>query len=219
MNDQVVHNRIIAVQSIAAPAEIVIISFGGQKIIDIVIQPLERDIGTVFIAFRRVIKHHVQDHFDSILVQFPDQGFELIVHTVIGLRTGIAGVGCEIAYGVISPVIQQPFPIYHTVVPAFVKLKDRHQLHRVDPQLFEISDLLPDPFECTGIFYLCRRMLRKTADMELIDDQILKIQMGLVIFPPVKRIVDDFTTECLPLIVRLPLSPDMLTGHQSGVRV
>ena len=73
--DHLPHHRMVAVQSIAAAAEIVIVPIRRQHIINLIVKSFETKCGTFFISLRGVIEHNVQDHFDPILMQLPDQRF------------------------------------------------------------------------------------------------------------------------------------------------
>ncbi len=63
----------VAVQGIAAPAEIIIIAFRCQQIIDIVVKSLEGEERSLLVAFCRVIQYHIQIDLDPVLVEDLDQ--------------------------------------------------------------------------------------------------------------------------------------------------
>ena len=95
----------IAVQGVAAAAEIVIIPIGRQHVVDVVVKALEGEEGAHLIALGGVVKDHIQDDLDPIVVEGFDQLLELItLHVPLG-RGGIAGVGGKEAYGIVAPVI------------------------------------------------------------------------------------------------------------------
>ena len=50
----------VTVQRIAAAAEVVVKTFRGQHVIDIVVKTLKGEKWTVFIALGRMVEHHVQ---------------------------------------------------------------------------------------------------------------------------------------------------------------
>ena len=63
----------IAVQRIAAAAEIIIPAIRREHVIDPVVKALETEAGTLFIALRRMIEHHVQNDLDPVFMERPDQ--------------------------------------------------------------------------------------------------------------------------------------------------
>ena len=71
--DQLPHNGIIAVQSVAAPAEIVIMPLGSQHIVHFVVKALEAECGASLVALRRMIEHHIQNNLNTVVVERLDQ--------------------------------------------------------------------------------------------------------------------------------------------------
>ena len=59
----------VAVQRISTSAEIIIVSVGCQKVINIVIKTFKREKRTVFISFCRMVEYDVQIYFNSVLVK------------------------------------------------------------------------------------------------------------------------------------------------------
>ena len=62
-----------AVDRIAAAAEIIIAAIGGQHVIDIIVKTLQRETGTLRITFRSMVENNIQETFDAVIVQLPDQ--------------------------------------------------------------------------------------------------------------------------------------------------
>ena len=69
LQNQLVNDWMITVQGIAATAEIIIISIRCQHIINLIVKALEAEGGTILITFSRVVKYHIQDYFDPIVVK------------------------------------------------------------------------------------------------------------------------------------------------------
>ncbi len=103
------HDRVIAVQGVARPAEVVVITFGGQDVIGHVIDAPEGDHRPVFVALGGVVEDHVQHDLDPVLVQLLDQGFDLIRHhcaipgSAGGGKTCLGGKKADRA---VTPIIQ-----------------------------------------------------------------------------------------------------------------
>ena len=60
------HHRMVAVHGIATTGEVIIIAFGCQHVINIIIEAFERDKRSVFIPFCRMVEYHIQDYFNVI---------------------------------------------------------------------------------------------------------------------------------------------------------
>ena len=57
-----------------------------------------------------MVKDHVQEAFDAVVVEGPDQRFQLIALPVVFRFPSVAGVGSKEADRVIAPVIHTCFP-------------------------------------------------------------------------------------------------------------
>ena len=74
VQDHLTYDRMVAVQGISASAEIIIVSVGCQKVVNIIIKTFEREKRTVFISFCRMVEYDVQIYFNSVLVKDLYQG-------------------------------------------------------------------------------------------------------------------------------------------------
>ena len=85
----------------------------------------------------------------------------------------------------VSPII---FPLVLLSVLRIhcFKIVDRHQLQRIHTQFFQIRNLLGKPFKGSPTFYSGRSMLCKAADMKLIQNNIVKIQLRRNVSVPVE---------------------------------
>ena len=126
----------ITVQRVAAAAEIIIVSIRCEHIVDFVIKSLKTEHRTFLISLGRMIKYHVEDHFDAIFMKILDQFLELPSLMIPAVPGGIAGVRGKKTYRIISPVVEQLLAVHLAGVCQLIKLKDRHELHGIDPQLF-----------------------------------------------------------------------------------
>ena len=87
---------------------------------------------------------------------------------------------------IIAPVIVQLHAIHHTGTFHFIKFKNRHEFYRIDSQIFQIRNFLPQTFKCSPAFYAGGRIFGKSPDMHLINHQIFKFVIQIPIPPPVK---------------------------------
>ena len=132
----------VAVQCIPAAAEVVIASVRCEHVIDIIVKALERKTGSQLIALRGVVEDDVKDDFDPVLVELFDELFQFQTFPVILKGRTIACIRGEEAHRIVSPVIQKFILIDQAHIPHLVELKDRHQFHGIDPELFQIRNLL-----------------------------------------------------------------------------
>ena len=126
VQDHISYHGMITVQGIAAAAEIIIFSVRSQHIINVIVKAFEREKRPILISFCRMIKDHIQDHFDPVFMKIPDQPLQFCTFPVILLFRGITGIRRKKAYRIIAPVIQKLPAVYSTHVPGFVKFKYRH---------------------------------------------------------------------------------------------
>ena len=215
--DQLLYHRMVAVHGIPAAAEIIIISVRRQHIVYVVVKALEGKAGTVFISLGRMVKDHVQEAFDAVVVEGPDQRFQLIALPVVFRFPSVAGVGSKEADRVIAPVIHHLFSVHHAAVLHLVKLKDRHQLHSGDPQLLQIWDLFHDPGKGAGAGNAGANMLCEPAHMHLIDHQILHGDLRKGLRAPVEVVLDHPGLIKHVFFLRHP--PDALAGDCLCVNV
>ena len=138
--DHLMYHRMITVQCISAAAEIVIISLRCQQIIDVIIESLEGKTVPHLIAFSRVIKYHIQNTFDAVLMKFSDHLLQFRSLSVIFQTGSIAGIGREETDCIIAPVVHYRLAVNFPIVLHLVKLKNRHQFHCIDAKLLQVGD-------------------------------------------------------------------------------
>ena len=85
VQDEILHHRVIAVDRIAAAAEVIVVSLRRQHVIDVIVKALEGNHGTVTVSLCRVVKHHVQDALDAALMKLPDEFFQFMALVVVFL--------------------------------------------------------------------------------------------------------------------------------------
>ena len=212
--DQLADDGVVAVQGIAAAAEIIVIAARREHIVHLVVEALEAEGGPLLVALGSVIEHHVQDHFYAVVVEGLDQHLQLIV--LVGFLIGdIVGVGGKEAHRIIAPVVQELLAVHLPGVDGLVEFEDGHQLHRVDPQLLQIGNLLHQAREGARIGDAGGGMVGEAAHMELIDDQVAHGAGGLRRIAPVEAVLDDTGV----VTAALAVAPDPLAGDEAGVRI
>ena len=95
----------IAVQHIAAPAEIIISAAGRQDIINIIVDSFKRKARPVFVPFRRMVKYHIQNDFDAVFLQFINQPFELLALMVMLHNRAVTRVRRKKADRIVAPIV------------------------------------------------------------------------------------------------------------------
>ena len=92
---EVTHCRIVAVERVSAPGEVVVIALRREHIIGPVINAPERDRGAAFVTLRGVVEDDIQNHLDAVAVQFFDEGLEFVDGKSHFARGGEPGFGAQ----------------------------------------------------------------------------------------------------------------------------
>ena len=94
----------VAVESIAAAAEVVILAVGIYKVTDIVAKTFEIDRWSVLISLGSMIEDNVHYDFNIVLVKDADHIFELAPFIIEFMRSSIRSVGRKERNSVVAPV-------------------------------------------------------------------------------------------------------------------
>ncbi len=217
VHDHLVDDGVVAVEGVAAAAEVIVPAVRGEQVVDVVVKALKGEEGPLFVALGGVVEHHVQIDLNALPVQGPDQLFQLVALVVVLQAGGIAGVGGEKADRAVPPVVAQLPALVDPVVLHLVKFEDGHQLHRVHAQALDIGNLLHQPGEGPRIFHAGGGVLGKAPHVELVDDDVLHRDQGAAHAAPVKVVPDH-----AGLVVLAPgggVAPAALAGDGLGVGV
>ena len=109
VDDQVAHQRMIAVERVAAAGEVVIAAFPVEHVVDGVVQAAEAERRAVLVALAGVVVDHVEDDLDAGLVEGLDHLLEL-AHLLAGLG-GVGRLGREEGERRVAPVVPQRSPV------------------------------------------------------------------------------------------------------------
>ena len=77
----------VAVQRVAAPAEVIIFSIRSEHIVNVIVKPFEAEGRSHLISFCRVIEYDVKDYVDFIVMERFDQPLQFHSFPII-LDTG-----------------------------------------------------------------------------------------------------------------------------------
>ena len=102
----------VTVQGVSTSAEIVVISFRSQHIINFIVESFKTEGFSKLISLGGVIKYNIKDDFNAIFVKFTDQFFQLRSLAVMFCLGSITGVRRKEVYGIVSPVFQKTFTVY-----------------------------------------------------------------------------------------------------------
>ena len=142
--DVVSHHGMVGVDCIASPGIVLVVAFvARQRVEDRVIHPTEAQRRSQFVSLRRMIEHHVQNHFDASLVKGPDHFLEFQLLLPQTSRTAVGSFGRKERYGIVSPVVPQRLTCLRIAARhrSFIKLLHGHQFHSSHSQSFEIGNL------------------------------------------------------------------------------
>ena len=131
----------------------------------------------------------------------------------------VACIRCKEADGIVSPIIVQSLPINDTGIFHLVKFKNWHEFDRVDSQILQIWNLLPQSFKRTRCFHFRRCILGKASYMHLIDHKIFKWNVQIFCFLPVKIILYNSGMVYKIRTAFRTLSPFSLSSNSSCIRI
>ena len=129
------HRRMAEVERVTATGPVVVITILSDPIIATVINSAHGERRTVEIAFRAVVQHHVQNHFDTRRMKRLHRIAKLIPRLV--RVDGIARVERKHCQRVVAPVVAQPQPLQARLAG---EMGDGQQLQSGDPEVFQIGD-------------------------------------------------------------------------------
>ena len=169
----------------------------------------------MLVPLRRMVEHYVKNHFDPVVVERFDQGFQLCSFPVIFVGGGVAAVGGEETDCIVTPVFQQPLSVHITGIHGLVKFKDRHQFHGVDSQFLQVGDFFHEAGKRAFVFHTGRLVFCVAPDMKLIDDKVAEFPVRLRHIAPVKGIL-----HYAGVVGMFPVgAPDTLSGDRFGVGI
>ena len=143
------------------------------------------ELPKIEIAGAQVVVNNVQDHRDALLVGALDELFER-------QRAAVGGLHREDMGGVVTPR------------PLSRKLAHRHDLDRIDAELFQMSQTCRHRGELARMVGVL--LVVEGADMKFVDDQLVpRREMEVVPLPVEARIVNDGVAD--------------RAGHLTGIRV
>ena len=148
-------------------------------------------------------------------MQKTNQFFEFLALCSIHMGGRIARIRGKEANRIVSPVLQQRLSIDLSRVEHLIKLKDRHQLNRIDSKVLEIRDFFPETLKRSRMTYTGRMMAREATHMKLINHQIAHISGGLRHLTPVKGIL----YHSGPVVTFQLLSPGTFSDYRSCIRI
>ena len=161
-----------------------------QAVVGRVVDPLERKHRAEVIAFRRVVVHHVQDHFDTRLVHRLHETLEFLHLFAVLSAGGIFIVRREIADGVVAPVVAQPAFNERRILH---ELLDRQQFDRRDAEFLQVGHRHRVGHAGVGAADLLRDVrvsLREPLDVRLVHDRAVPGCVRPAVGAPVEERVD-----------------------------
>ena len=221
LHNHVTHIGVVAVQGIAAATEIIVIALRGQHIIGLVVDAAIGDVGALLVALSGVVEHHVEHHFNAVLMQLFHHVLQLVHLHGEPARRGVCGLGGKESYVAVAPQVVERAPIDRgdAVVFKLVELMDGHQFHAVDAQFLQIGNLLDDAGKRTLVLHARSRTTREVAHVHLIDDEVVDGRFQRKVILPVEvgeHHPGTILVETFPIGL---LSPHITADYQLGVRV
>ena len=141
---QLAHDRVVAVDRVAAAGEVEVAPVRAEHVIELVVEAAEGIGPAAVVAFAGVVEDDVEDDLDAGRVEGPDHLAELVDLAVLGAGGGVGGLGGGEGDAVVAPEIAQPLAgvgIDERAI-ALVELVDRQQFDGRDAQRLQIGNLL-----------------------------------------------------------------------------
>jgi hypothetical protein len=188
LHDHLEHPGVGDVQRVAGAGLVDVIAAiaGMQAIVRGVVDAAKAQGRSQVVAFPGMIVHHVQNHFDSGLVQARHHGLEL----VDGAGAEIARFGGEEAEAVIAPIVLEPAGDQQAVVDQGM---DRQQLDGGDAERPQVVDhrlgRQPGKGPACGFGNL-GVTLGQAGDMGLVKDRLRPRHLGRAVVAPGEGVVD-----------------------------
>ena len=183
---EIAHHRMVAVERVAAPAEVAVVTVRREQVVGLVVQPAEGNGRAPLVALRGVVEDHVEDHLNTLGMAGLDQVFEFVHLAPLHSARRIARLGCMESHRAVSPVVAKPFARVRIgmVVLVLVELENRHQLDAVDAERFEVGELFAQSVERSRVDDPRRCMPGEAADVQFVNDQLFDRQIERpVVFP------------------------------------
>ncbi len=151
----------------------------AQYVVGTVVDPLVAVARSPVVTFCRVVENDVQDHFHARIVQRANHLAKLVVRLVVRRSIGVMR----------SEEIQR----HVTPVVSFLRviLVHRHEFDGGDSQFLEVRNLLDHTAVRPPLFRLYTAVVapRESADMHLVNDQVVLVERNLLISPVKCRLV------------------------------
>ena len=133
VHHQCLHPRVVRVERVSATRVVDVGAWLASScaVIGKVVDALKTDRGALPIAFTGMVIDHVQDDFDTGIMD----GIHHFPEFCAGILMGITGFGCEKVDAVITPIIFQSAPDQECFIN---KSMYRHQLQRGNTECLQI---------------------------------------------------------------------------------
>ena len=195
-DDEVGDNGVVRVHGVSAAREVHVVFrvVVDEMVEDCVVKPAEIKRDSAFVSFRRVVENHVEDDFDSGVVERLHHVLELAHRAPGRLVKGIARLWREKSDGGIAPVVLEPCPCARICVRVLVlvEFKNRKQLHRGDSKLLQVRDFFRKPQIRSWMLNAACGRGREALQVKLVDYRLVERRFKrLVVFPVVVLVVYD----------------------------
>ena len=221
LDNHFTHVRIVAVQRVAATAEVIVAAVGLEHVVGLVVDAAIGDGRAVLSTLGSMVEHHVEHDLNAILVQSFHQVLQLVHLHAETSRRGVGGLRCEEADVAVAPQVAKGLSVNgrHELVLKLVKLMDGHQLHTVDTQFLEIRNLLDNA--CKGAFVLHPRSSAtgEVAHVHFIDDEVIDGRLQGQVFLPVEVVQHNACPIGIDIVLIGLLSPHVSPGNHHGIGV
>ena len=188
LDNHVAHVGVVAVQRVAASAEVEVRAVGRQHVVGLVVDAPVRDVRSALVALGGVVEHHVEHHLDAVAVQLLHHVLQLVHLHGEASRRGVGGLGCEESDVAVAPQVVERMAVdgRGAVVLELVELVYGHQLDAVHAQLLQVGNLLDDAGEGAAMPDARGRAAREVAHVHLVHDEVVDGRLQRHVVLPVE---------------------------------
>ena len=193
IEDEVADHGVVAVEGVAATAEVEVIAVGCEEVVGLVVEAAEGNDGAGRVALGGVVEDNIEDDLDTGGVERFDQIFEFVDLLAVLTAGGEAGFGGAEGERAVAPVVDQLFAGLRVVVEVFVfvELENRHEFHAVHAEFLQVGNFLAQSIEGARMHHAGGGVTGEAADVKFVDDEFGHGQIERAVVFPVEIVFRD----------------------------
>ena len=221
IEDEIAHHGVVAIEGVAAAAEVEVIAVGGEEVVCFVVEPAERNNRPGRIAFGRVVEDHVEDDLDAGGVEGLDQILELVDLLSVRAARGEAGLRSAEGQRAVTPVVAELVARFGVGAEIFVlvEFEDGHEFHAVDAEGDKVGNFFAQAVEGARSSHAGGGVLGEPAHVHFVDDQFRHRQIQGTVVLPVEVVFRDASAVRKDVAFAAVVPEDLASARCAGERV